>query len=276
MADTEPPKSGDATPFRCAPRFHHRGDEAQLSRLRDERDRVAGVARCARRPQAGAPAHSPLDERAGPYARQEIRQIGARGRRRDGQISPARRPGDLRRAGAHGAGLLHAPDADRRAGQFRLGRRRSAGGDALHRMPPGAAGDGAARRHRQGHRRLPGQLRRQRDRAGGAAGALSEFAGQRRRRHRGRHGDEYPAAQSRRGDRCGGCAHRQSGAHHRRPDQDRPGPGFSDRRHHPRPRRHPLGLQGRPRLDRDARQGRDRDHPQGARSLHHHGNSRTR
>ena len=40
-------------------------------------------------------------------------------------------------------------------------------------------------------------------------------------------------------------AHRQSGAHHRRPDQDRAGPGFPDRRHHPRPRRHPLRLQGR-------------------------------
>ena len=212
---------GGRNPLRCAPRFHHRGDEAQLSRLRDERDRVACAARCARRPQAGASAHSPLDERAGPYARQEIRQIGARRRRRDGQISPARRPGDLRRAGAHGAGLLHAPDADRRAGQFRLGRRRSAGGDALHRVPAGAAGDGAARRHRQGHRRLPGQLRRQRERAGGAAGALPEFAGQRRRRHRGRHGDQYPAAQSRRGDRCGDRADRQSGAHHRRPDQDR-------------------------------------------------------
>ena len=49
-------------------------------------------------------------------------------------------------------------------------------------------------RHRQGHRRFPGQLRRQRARAGGVAGALSEFAGQRRRRHRGRHGDQHPAA----------------------------------------------------------------------------------
>ena len=157
MADTEPPKSGDALAFRCAPDFHHRGDEAQLSRLRDERDRVARAARCARRPEAGASAHSLFDERAGPHARQEIREVGAHRRRRDGQISPARRPGDLRRTGAHGAGFLHAPAADRRAGQFRLGRRRSAGGHALHRMPAGKAGDGAARRHRQGHRRFPGR-----------------------------------------------------------------------------------------------------------------------
>ena len=57
-------------------------------------------------------------------------------RRRDGQVPPARRPVDLRRAGAHGAGLLHARAADRRAGQLRLGRRRSAGGHALHRGAP--------------------------------------------------------------------------------------------------------------------------------------------
>ena len=37
------------------------------------------------------------------------------------------------------------------------------------------AGDGAARRHRQGHGRLPGELRRQREGAGGAAGALSRI-----------------------------------------------------------------------------------------------------
>ena len=37
---------------------------------------------------------------------------------------------------------------------------------------------------------------------------------------------------------------------------DHAGSGFSDRRHHPRPPGHPLGLSSRPRLDRDARQGR--------------------
>ena len=36
---------------------------------------------------------------------------------------------------------------------------------------------------------------------------------------------------------------------------------------------HPLGLSPRPRLDRDARQGHDRHHPQGSRSDHHHRNS---
>ena len=45
---------------------------------------------------------------------------------------------------------------DRRAGQFRLRRRRSRGGDALHRMPPRPGGDGADRGHRQGYRRFSG------------------------------------------------------------------------------------------------------------------------
>ena len=76
-------------------------------------------------------------------------------------------------------------------------------------------------------------------RAEGPAGAVPEPAGQRRRRHRRRHGHQHPAAQSGRGHRRLHRPHRQSGDHHRRPDGDRPGAGFPDRRHHPRPRRHP-------------------------------------
>ena len=59
------------------------------------------------------------------------------------------------------------------------------------------------------------------------------------------------------------------GARHRRSDRDHPGPRLPDRRHHPRPRRHPLRLSPRPRLDRDARQGRDRDAARRPRSDHH-------
>ena len=55
-----------------------------------------------------------------------------------------------------------------------------------------------------------------RPRAGGAAGALSQSAGQRRRRHRRRHGDQHPAAQSRRGDRRLRGADQRSGSGHRR------------------------------------------------------------
>ena len=42
-------------------------------------------------------------------------------------------------------------------------------------------------------------------RAGRPAGALPQSARQRRRRHRGRHGDQHPAAQSRRDDRRPAC-----------------------------------------------------------------------
>ena len=190
---------------------------------------------------------------------QAVPQIRAHRRRRHRQISSARRSGRLRHASAHGAGFFHAAAADRRPGQFRLGRRRCAGGHALHRGTARARDRRAGRGSRQGYRRLPAQLRQFRARAGGTAGALSQSVGQWRRRHRGRHGDQYPAAQSRRGDRCLYRADRQSGPVDRRFDRHRAGSGFSDRRHHSRPPGHPRRLSPRPRLDRHARQGRVRD-----------------
>ena len=51
----------------------------------------------------------------------------------------------------------------------------------------------------QRHGPVPAELRRHEDRAGRAAGAAPEPARQRRHRHRGRHGDQHPAAQPRRG-----------------------------------------------------------------------------
>ena len=149
----------------------------------------------------------------------------------------------------------------------------TAGRHAVHRIPPDQDRAIAARRHRQGHRRFPGQLRRPRQRTAGPAGQIPEPAGQRRRRYRRRHGDQHPAAQSRRSHRRLRRADRQSGADHRRSHQHHAGSGFPDRRHHPRTPGHPLGLSSRPRLDRDARQGDDRHHPQGPRSDHHHRNS---
>ena len=100
--------------------------------------------------------------------------------------------------------------ADRRPGQFRLGRRRSAGCHALHRSAPRQDRACADGRHREGNGRVPGQLRCLRARAGRAAGALSQSAGQRRQRHRRRHGDQCPAAQSGRSDRCLSGLHRRS------------------------------------------------------------------
>ena len=45
---------------------------------------------------------------------------------------------------------------------------------------------------------------------------------------------------------------RRSGDHDRGTERDRAGAGLPDRRHHPRPLRHPLGLRHRPRQRRDA------------------------
>ena len=80
------------------------------------------------------------------------------------------------------------------------------------------AGD-AAGGHRQGNRRLPLQLRRQRNRARGAADPRPEPAGQRQRGHRGRHGDAHPAAQPHRDrqrhDRAGPESRPHAGQDHR-------------------------------------------------------------
>ena len=92
------------------------------------------------------------------------------------------------------------------------------------------SGELPPRRHRQGDRRLPAQLRRQGPRAHGPAGALPQHAGQRRRRHRRRHGDQHPAAQPRRGDRRHAGADRQPRAHRRRPDGVHPGARLPHRR----------------------------------------------
>ncbi len=54
----------------------------------------------------------------------------------DGELPPARRLGDLRHARPHGAAVLAALPARRRAGQLRLDRRRPGGGDAVHRGAP--------------------------------------------------------------------------------------------------------------------------------------------
>ena len=69
-----------------------------------------------------------------------------------------------------------------------------------------------------------------RERAAGPARALPQPAGQRRRRHRGRHGDQHPAAQSRRSHRRLPRLYRQWRDHRRRADGDRPRPRFPDRR----------------------------------------------
>ncbi len=146
-------------------------------------------------------------------------QVRERRGRRDGQLPPPRRLGDLRHARPHGPELRHALPADRPAGQLRLDRQRLAGGHALHGGPPVAAGHRDAARHRRRHRRVPAQLRRVAPGADGPAGALPEPARQRLVRHRGRDGHQHPAAQPARGDRRHGRLHRRPGDRRQGPDE---------------------------------------------------------
>ena len=170
-----------------------------LPELRALGDHLARAARRARRPQAGAAPHPVHDVAAEPHRRRQAPQVRQGGRRRDGRLPPARRLGPLRDAGPHGPAVLAALSAGRRLGQLRLARRRSGGGDALHRVPAGPHLGRDPPGDRPGDGPVPAQLRRHQDRTGGAAVAHPQPARQRRHRHRGGDGHQHPAAQPHRG-----------------------------------------------------------------------------
>ena len=125
------------------------------------------------------------------------RKSRERGRRSDGQVPPARRPAIYDALGAHGAGLLAALPADRRARELRLARttgpprratpKRGSSPLAMELLGEidedtvdfGDTYDGRNREPLVVPARFPNLL------------------GQRRRRHRGRHGHQHPAAQPR-------------------------------------------------------------------------------
>ena len=157
--------------------------------------------------------------------------------------------------------------ADPRPGQLRLAGQRRRRGDAIHRVPDGAARARDGARHRRGHRRLPAQLRRPLPGAVVPAGALPQPAGQRLGRHRGRHGHQHPAAQPARGRRR--CAvgarapRRHQGRAAGRADRADQGPRLPQRRADRRHRGHRAGLPHRPRFDHPARGDRDRRGRQG-------------
>ena len=90
-----------------------------------------------------------------------------------------------------------------------------------------------AHRDRAGDGAVPAELRRHEDRAGRAAGADSEPAGQRHHRHRRRHGDQHPAAQPRRGLHGARQAARQRGHRQRAAVPLHQGTRLPDRRPDP-------------------------------------------
>ena len=243
------------------------GDAQLVPRLRDERDRRPRAARRARRPEAGPPPRPLRDARPGPAAEPRLPEVRVRGRRGDGEVPPTQRCFDLRHARSPRAGLRASLPARGRPGQLRLDRRRPGGGDAVHGGPPRPPRDGDAPRHRCGYRRLRAELRRDQQGADRPAVAVPEPAGQRRHRHRRRHGDQHPAAQSDRDRRGDPRLHREPGHRPRRPDGAREGPRLPRRRADERagnPRRVRVGArerQGpgpRPRRAHPRRQGRDR------------------
>ena len=194
----------DAADARLGRRRHpdaraHRGGRGRVPRVLDERHREPRAPGRPRRAEAVA-APDPLgDARRQPPARPPVREVRARRRRRDGELPPARRHRDLRRARPHGPVVLAHRPADRQARQLRLARR-PAGRLPVHGVPAVAARDGDARRDRRGHGRLRAELRRVGQRADGRARAVPEPARERRAGDRGRDGDQHPAAQPRR--RC--------------------------------------------------------------------------
>ena len=96
--------------------------------------------------------------RPAPHGRQPLHQVGRGRRRGDEDLSPARRPVDLRRPGADGPAVQPAAHAGRGLRQFRLDRRRSARRDAVHRVPADADRPDAAERAPRADRRLPAEL----------------------------------------------------------------------------------------------------------------------
>ena len=124
------------------------------------------LARRARRTQARAAPHLVRDvARPARHGRRPLHQVRGGGRRGDEDLSPARRPVDLRRPGADGAAVQPAADAGRRLRQFRLDRRRSAGGDALYRVPADADRPDAAERAARADGRLTGPIMPRRPRS---------------------------------------------------------------------------------------------------------------
>ena len=248
-----PPNHEHASPAPLAVQ-RHRADRpalragGALSRVCALHHHAPGAAGRARRPQARASPVAVCDAAAQARSGVGLQEVRPRRRRCDRQVPSARRSVRVRRDGAPRPGLRPALPADRGPGQLRQHRRRQRRRLPLHRGPPHRRGDGAARRHPRGHRRLPRDVQWRGRGAGGSAGRLPEPARQRRVRHRGRHGHLDPAAQRGRAVRGGAAPHQAPGRHDRKTRAVRAGSGFSHRRRRRRRARgdHP-GLRDRTR-----------------------------
>ena len=165
-------------------------------------------------------------------AHELVPQVRRDRRRGDGQVPPARRqsPSTTPSSGSPRTSRCATRSSTARATSARSTATSAA---AMRYTEARLTGDRRrdARRHRQGDRRLRGQLRRHPEAAVGPAGQAPEPAHQRQLGHRRRHGDEHPAPPPRRDRRRDDRAHRRPGHHLGRPVQARHRPGLPDRRH---------------------------------------------
>ena len=203
-----------------------------VPRLLDVGDHFARVAGCARRAEAVAAPHPLRDARSLLFPERQHRKCAKICGDTSGNYHP------------HGEAVIYPTlvhmaqpwamreTPRRRPGQLRFGRRRSAGGHALHRGAHDPSRRRAHDRHGEGHGRFRPELRRDANRADGFPGRLSESARQRRHRHRRRHGDQHSAAQSR--SKSSTASARRSTIRTSRStiDEVREGAGFPDRLRH--------------------------------------------
>ena len=165
--------------------------------------------------------------------RSQAPQVRKDRRRHLRQLSPARRSRHLSHAGPPGPGLEPALPADRRAGQFRLHRRRSPRRHAIHRSPHGPPPTmNCWRISNLDTVDFQPNYDERLTRAHRPARQVPEPAGERIDRHRRGHGVQPAAAQPARNLRRDRQGDRQSRLHLPGLAEDRPGPRFPDRRHH--------------------------------------------
>jgi len=204
------------------------GDAHELSRLRDARDRVACVARRARRPEAGAPPRALFDvverQRPGrPYVKSAniVGYVMGNHHPPHGDASiydtlvRLAQPFSLRYPLVDGQGNFGSIDDDPAAAMRYTEARLAKLAEEMLRELDSTPSTSCP------------ELRRVEARAARPAGAFPEPARQRQRRHRRRHGNEHRRRTPRRGRERDRRADRQPAGERRGPDEAREGPPTS-------------------------------------------------